>query len=139
MTVREWLNRNYKLAKELETKQACLETIIGITSRFETDGIMYGNTSNSSEIKFLRWSELKAEVERLTEEVNAVDRETDGLLRQLDNSDEYRVLYCRYVRRMEWGDIMKCFGYNKRSMFRFHSEGIRHVCELETNKFERFF
>lgn len=138
MTVKEWLNRNYKLSKELETKQACLETIINITSKTSVD-YYSGRQENSNEIKFLRWSELKEEVERLIVEVNAVDRQTDAVLRQLEDSDEYRVLYCRYVSRMEWRDIKTCFGYSKSSMFRAHNDGLNHISEIVKGNFELYF
>lgn len=138
MTVREWLNRNYKLAKELETKSACLETIINITSKTDRDFIV-GHSDNSQEIKFMRWSSLKEEVEHLTKEVEAVDKETDFILRHLEDSDEYRVLYCRYVRRMEWRDIKSTFGYSKSSMFRAHNDGINHVANLVNGQFSKYF
>ena len=96
MTVREWLNRNYKLAKELETKSACLETLINITSKTDRD-FFVGHSDNSQELKFIRWSELKEEVEKLAKEVREVDKVTDSVLRTLEDPDEYRVLYCRFV------------------------------------------
>lgn len=137
-TVREWLNRNYKLAKELETKQACLDTLIDITSKTERE-IFSAHSDNSQESKFIRWSELKREIERLIAEVNAIDKQTDSILRQLEDSDEYRVLYCRYVRRMEWNQIKDCFGYSKTTMFRAHSDGINHIKELLGDNFELYF
>lgn len=139
MTVREWLNRNYKLAKELETKLACLETMINICSRSENTGIYSGHVENSSEVAFIRWSSLKAEIEKLNKEVTAVDKETDEVLRCLTDSDEYRVLYCRYVRRMEWRDIQKCFGYAQSSMFRAHTNGLNHVKNIVKGKFGCYF
>ena len=139
MNVKEWLNRNYKQAKELETKIACLETMINICSKPKNDGFFRGHDENSTEISFIRWSELKDEIERLNAEVNAVDRETDEVLRCLDDSDEYRVLYCRYVRRMEWRDIQKCFGYPQSSMFRAHTNGINHVKDIVKSKFDYYF
>lgn len=138
MTVREWLNRNYKLAKELETKSACLETLINITSKTDRD-FFVGHSDNSQELKFIRWSELKEEVEKLAKEVREVDKVTDSVLRTLEDPDEYRVLYCRFVCRLEWRDIKETFGYSKTSMFRFYSEGIKNVSDLVKTHFDKYF
>lgn len=139
MSAKDWLNRGYKISKEIETKEAVLETMLKTVSRLETDGCQTNHSTNSNEENFIRWSELKNNIDRLKTELISIDQETDDRLRQLKSVDEYRVLYCRYVRRMTWRDIRRTFPELKdATMFRLHSKGIKHVSELTTNIFDRY-
>jgi len=139
MSAKDWLNRGYRISKEIETKEAVLETMLKIVSKTETSGSQINHTQNTNEASFIRWSELKNNIDRLKTELISIDQETDDFLRQLPNPDEYRILYCRYVRRMDWRDIRRTFPQLKEAtMFRLHSRGIKHISELTTHEFDRY-
>ncbi len=124
---KEWLNRGFDIYKRLQVKQAHLETLNNIVSRYEPRDIETYRADNVSETTFIKWSETKKEVEEMERALFQIDDETEKALRLLHNPNEYAVLYCRYVRRLSWDDVGKACKYARASVFRFHKDGVDHI------------
>ena len=124
MELREWLNRGYDCYKKLLIKQAHLESLGNAISNYEPREIDKDCPENSTETTFIRWSELKKEVDELSYKLLKIDRDTDAELKKLTDPNKYVVLYCRYVRRLSWNDVAKATNLSKQWTFTLHREGI---------------
>jgi hypothetical protein len=129
MTTKEWLNRGFETYRRLQLKNARLESLGNIISRYEGREIETYHSENSSESTFLTWSETKREVEQLEARLYAIDRETKDAIGLLNNPNEYEILFLRYVMRLKWEEIEKATKYSRSHVFRLWNDGVDHVGE----------
>lgn len=127
MTTKEWLNRGFDIWRRLQIKKAHLETLDNVVSRYDAREIEVYHAENVSETTFIKWSETKKEVEEMERRLDAIDTETKDAIHLLSNPNEFAVLYCRYIMRKSWDDVAEICNYSKRSVFRFHADGINHL------------
>ena len=140
MTTREWLNRGYQLSRRLEIKKAYRDTLANVISRYETNESQNDHTRNVSEDTFIRWSETQRSIEQMELKLRNVDKITDEIISKIDNSDEYAVLFCRYIRRLPWQEVAKVVGYSTQHVFKLHSDGVKACNEyMESINFFRDF
>lgn len=130
MTTKEWLNRGFEIWKRLQIQKAHLETLDNVVSRYGEREIETYHAENLSEVTFIKWSEIKKEVETMERDLYQIDKETKEALELLHNPNEYAVLYCRYIMRKSWEDTAQICRYSKRQTFRIHSEGVDHLGAL---------
>lgn len=124
MTTREWLNRGFAISRTLEIKKASRDTLANIISRYEASETQTDH-GNSTEDTALKWSECQREIERLELELRTIDLETNEVLSHLENMNEYKVLYCRYIRRLSWTEIAEVTKYSQQHVFKLHHDGVR--------------
>lgn len=125
MTTREWLNRGFALSRRLEIKKATRDTLANVISHYSTDEAKTDHTRNTSEDTMIRWSETQREIERLELELRIIDKETEQVIKQLQNSNEYVVLYCRYIKRLSWKEVQKAVTFSSQHVFKLHADGVR--------------
>lgn len=127
MELKQWLNRGYEISKKLAVKKGHMETIGSVISNYEPREIEAAPGGNSSEINFIRWSEMKKEVDELQFRLITIDREVDQVLKNLENPNEYVVLYSRYIRRLTWKEIIEALQYSEQHTFKLHKEGVENL------------
>ena len=125
MTTREWLNRGYQLSRRLEIKKAYRDSLANVISRYETSESQSDHTRNVSEDTFIRWSETQREIEQMELKLRNIDTATDEIIRKIENSDEYVVLFCRYIRRLPWSEVANVVGYSSQHVYRLHADGVK--------------
>jgi len=125
--LKQWLNRGYEISKKLAVKKGHMETIGSVISNYEPREIEAAPGGNSSEINFIRWSEMKKEVDELQFRLITIDREVDQVLKNLENPNEYVVLYSRYIRRLTWKEIIEALQYSEQHTFKLHKEGVENL------------
>lgn len=127
MELKQWLNRGYMVEKKLKIKRAYLESLGNTISNYEPREIDRDNPENSAETTAIRWSEANREVNDLKRKLLNIDREVDDELRKLTSTNEYIVLFCRYVRRLSWEEVAEATNYSKRHVIRIYQEGIENL------------
>lgn len=127
MELKQWLNRGYEISRKLAVKKAHMETIGSVISNYEPKEIDAAPSGNSSELNFLRWSELKKEVDELSFKLLKIDREVDKVLKKLEHPNEYMILYCRYIRRLSWKEISEASNYSEQHTYKMHHDGIENL------------
>lgn len=127
MELKQWLNRGYEISKRLAVKRAYLESLGNVISNYEAREIDRDNVENSAETLAIRWSETQKEVNELKRKLAKIDFEVDTELRKLKSSNEYSVMFLRYVRRLSWEDIADSLNYSKQSVFRFNKDGLENL------------
>lgn len=124
MTTMEWLNRGFQLSRRLEVKKASRDSLANIISRYEASETQsdHGNTAEDTAIK---WSECQREIERMELELRTIDIETNEVLGNLENKNEYTVLYCRYIKRLTWKEISEATNYSQQHVYKLHTDGVK--------------
>lgn len=134
MELKKWLNRGWSVYKKLQIKKAHLESLGSAISNYEPREIDLSPVQNSSETTMLIWSDLKKEIDEMSFKLLKIDRETDKVLKTLENPSEYIVLYCRYIRRLSWDDVAEAANYSKQHTFALHKEGIEELDRITCYK-----
>lgn len=134
MELKQWLNRGYAIAKKLTILKAHMESIGNVISNYEPREIEAMPNSNTSEANFIRWSELKKQVDELNFQLLKIDRETDKELRKLQNPNQYTVLYCRYIRRLSWRQISEVTRYSEQNTYKLHKDGVESLDRITCYK-----
>lgn len=124
MELKQWLNRGYMVEKKLKIKRAYLESLGNAISNYEPREIDHDNPENSAETIALRWCEAKREVDELKRRLLNIDKQVETELKKLDSDNEYTILFCRHILRMQWEDVAKATNYSKRHIIRIYNEGV---------------
>ena len=130
MELKQWLNRGYEISRKLAVKKAHMETIGSVISNYEPKEIDAAPGGNSSELNFIRWSELKKEVDEMSFKLLKIDREVDKVLKLLRDPNEYVILYCRYIRRLSWKEISEASQYSEANTYKLHKSGIESLDQI---------
>lgn len=130
MELKQYLNRAWSVYKKLSVKKAHLDSLSNVISKYGEREIETYPSGNSSETQAIRWSELKKECDELEWRLLSIDRETDSILKKLTNSNQYQVLYLRYVRRLSWDDIPDLLHYSKQNVYKLHKDGLDELDRL---------
>jgi DNA-directed RNA polymerase specialized sigma subunit len=124
MKTRDYLNRGFQLSRRLEVKKAARDSLGKVISRYEANETQTDHR-NTSEDTAIRWSELQKEIEEMESTLRRIDKETDEIISQLPNANEYAVLYCRFIRRLSWKEVAKETRYSEQHVFRLYQDGLR--------------
>lgn len=124
MTTREWLNRGFTLSRRLAVLTAARDSIANVISRYDSDGTQ-SDRRNTAESSAIRWSETQREIEKVEAELQNIDLETISIIEHLENVNQYKVLYCRYIKRLTWGEVQKATGYSEQHVFKLHADGVK--------------
>lgn len=107
---RIWLNRGWKLNeqinKKLEILYNALNLACGTTPCGNEEKVQTSNR-NSTENKIARYLDISNEVNKLTDELYEIRKETWHVINQCTNSLYKRVLKLRFVYFKSWGYIAR--------------------------------
>ena len=120
MTVKEWLNRGYRLDKEInalirEQKRA-LELATKTTAPADCEKVQTSN-GNTSEALFINYADYTKQ-----EIITALDSVGDNILRQL--------LIHRYIEFKRWDSIAAEMCYSKRQVTRMHGKALLKIKDV---------
>lgn len=130
MELKEWLNRGWNVYRRYLVKKAHMESLFGVISNYGQKEIESTHSENMSEFNMITYSELKYECDELKFKLAKIDRETNDVIKLLENSSHYIVLYCRYVRRLTWKEIPAATNYAESTVFLLHREAIEELERL---------
>lgn len=126
MTVKEWLNRGYRLEREI--RRLSNERVKAYERIFERGGndgekVQTSKTNRTEELyaRYLEYDEkLNKRIDELyrvkAEILTAVDAVEDSLLRE--------ILIARYINFQKWETIADMVGYDVRHVYRLHRRAL---------------
>lgn len=123
-----WLNRMYGVVNHIESlkrkQEEVLSTLSGINDYSEHIG---GSDQNPTETKFLKYSELSAEIEKQLHNLHSEDLRTLEVIEHLKTEEQKAVLIDRYLNRLTWKKIADLHNYEERQVYRYHEEALSAV------------
>ena len=125
---KQWLNRMYGVANHIESLQRkqeeVLSTLSGINDFSEHIG---GSDQNPTETKYLKYSELSAEIEKQLHCLHKEDLRTLEVIEHLEAEEQKGILIDRYLNRLTWKKIAGLHNYEERQVYRYHEEALEKI------------
>lgn len=123
-----WLNRMYGVANHVESLKRKQEEILSSLSGIgKYEESISGSDPNPTESKYLKYSEISAEIEKQLHKLYKEDLRTLEVIEHLDNEEQKAVLIDRYLNRMTWKKIAVIHNYGERQVYRYHEEALETV------------
>ena len=132
MTIKEWLNRGYKLDDEinslLKEQQEAFSKAIGVNySATEKVQTSKRNTSEDRLINYASYSEL---IDNRVDELYAVKQEILQVINKVNDSVLRTLLIKRYINFQTWEEIACGMNYSYRQICRLHSKALSKIRDV---------
>lgn len=131
MTAKEWLNRGWRIDREIRELERAQKEALNLATRITTgtDGERVGGTkANSSERNMVTYAdkvtEYTALINKKIAELVEVKLEIFKAIYTLKDSDYRKVLIARYINFKKWDRIALDFNVEERSIFKIHDRAL---------------
>lgn len=124
----EWLNRMYCFNNEIEALRRTLESIVadmGGVSKYDVD--FKSTNPKSSEEKLLRYSQVKAELEKKENDLAYENRRTGEVIENLKNPRHKAILRDRYINTLSWRQISRLNHYSETRIYELHRAALEEI------------
>ncbi len=134
MTTKEWLNRAYKLDKEIDLllreQAAAYDRACGITAAAGPERVQTSKR-NAAEDKFVSFAAYSKMIDERVDELYSIKKEVADAVSRIGNSRLRRLLFCRYISFMTWEQIADELELkNVRHIYRLHSRALKKAGEV---------
>lgn len=125
---KDWLNRNYGYALELDAIQRRLDKMQSEIEKcvkpIRLREVQEQPTGNGTEEKLATWIDMSADLERKRYILLARDNETIKVIEKIESHILRTILIERYVNRRPWRQICALLNYEQSRMFDLHLQGL---------------
>lgn len=114
--VSRWLARMWDADIEVNQLIARRDEIISMMSgigKYDDEFIPAQTGENSTETKYLEYSELSAQIDKKLDLISRENNRTLQTINKVDDSMLRGMLVARYVRRLSWQDVGHLYNYEK--------------------------
>lgn len=130
MTAKEWLNRGWKLNREidalLEEQRRALELATATTSAPQEDKVQGGEGNRTAE-RFANYAAYAAEIDSRIDELFQIKQEIDQAIEKVENTTYRTLLFERYINFKKWEQIAVDMDYSFRQITRLHGEALKKI------------
>lgn len=127
MTAKEWLQRGWKLDKEinalLSLRAEARRRALSISPSYKGDVVQ----SSANPHKFDKLVELESLIDARVDELTGIRAEILTAIAQVPDARYRTLLIERYTEFKTWEQIAVDMGYSFRQITRMHGEGIREI------------
>ncbi len=124
ISVKKWLDRGWKLNEEintlLEEERRAFDNASRITSAPSGERVQ-SSTSNSSERRFITYTEYSRLIDGYIEKLTAIKEEIFMAIYKVENSTYRALLIKRYIQFKRWETIAEEMHYDIRNITRIHN------------------
>lgn len=128
---KEWLNRMFGAAQDVESTRRTLETIVaemGGVGKYEIE--FRNNNPKATEDKLARYSTVRAELDKKERDLYYEDSVTEKVINKLKDKRERAILRDRYVNRLGWSKIAKLNNYSEARTYEIHREALENIWQF---------
>ena len=114
--VSRWLARMWDADIEVNQLIARRDEIVSMMSgigKYDDEFIPSQTGENSTETKYLEYSELSAQIDKKLDLISRENNRTLQTINKVDDSMLRGMLVARYVRRLSWQDVGHLYNYEK--------------------------
>ena len=130
MTTKEWLNRGWKLDKEIDallSEQRRAFDIACSTTTSLTQDKVQTSQSNSAENKFINYANYSKMIDVRIDELYAIKQEILQAINTVKDSAYRTLLIERYVNFKTWEQIAVDMNYCWRQIMRLHGQALQKI------------
>lgn len=125
---KEWLNRNYGLALEVESIKRRLEKmqsdIEKVCKPIKPREVQEGRGGNSQEDKMADYIDMTEELKERLSVLLAKDRETIRVIEKVESPILRTILNERYINRLKWQKIAVVVHLEQSRLFDYHRQAL---------------
>lgn len=133
MTTKEWLNRGYKLDKEinalLKEQSAALTRATGSTCGTNAERVQTSRR-NTTEDRFINYASYSELIDNRIDELYAIKQEILSAINKVDDAVLRKILLKRYINSEGWEKIAVDIGYSLRQTQRLHGKALLKVKDV---------
>lgn len=133
MTVKEWLNRGWKLNREIdalkEEQRRALELATATTSAPQEDRVQ-GGEGNRTADKFANYAAYAAEIDSRIDDLFQIKQEIDQAIEKVENTTYRTLLFERYINFKKWEQIAVDMDYSYVHIVRLHGKALQKVKDV---------
>lgn len=133
MTVMAWLNRGYRLDKEinalLRERERALELATKATAAAGGEKVQTSR-GNTSEARFINYAEYTKIIDDRIDELYAIKQEIIKAIDGVGDNTLRQLLIHRYIEFMRWESIAAEMCYSKRQVTRMHGKALLKIKDV---------
>ena len=130
MTVKEWLNRGFKLNKEIEqlkeAKEKAKNLACSVVSNLGDERVQ-SSSQNSTEDKMVSYAEYSRLLFKRINELLEIQKEISEAISKLDDTVLRSLLTARYINFKTWEQIAVDMNYSYVHVLRLHDKALKCV------------
>lgn len=130
MTVKEWLNRGFKLNKEIEqlveAKEKAKDLACSVVSNLGNEKVQ-GTTGNSTENKMVSYAEYSRLLSKRIDKLLEINKEIVGAISKVDDATLRSLLTARYINFKTWERIAEDLDKELRWVYRLHKKALNNI------------
>lgn len=132
MTVKEWLNRGFKLNKEIEqlkeAKQKAMDLACGVVADLGNEKVQ-STSGNSTEDKMVSYAEYSRLLYKRIDRLLEINKEIVEAISKVDDATLRSLLTARYINYKTWEAVTEAIGYNSEKWVRtaLHKKSLESV------------
>lgn len=129
---KEWLNRNYGIALEIQAIQRRLERMNAdlekVTRPLKIKEVIEANNpGNAQEDRLADYIDMSDEFSKQLTMLMRLDEETKAVINKIDSPMLRAILTERYINRLSWSQISKLVHFEPSRLFDYHRQALSAV------------
>lgn len=126
---KEWLNRNYGIALEIQAIQRRLERMNAdlekVTRPLKIKEVIEANNpGNAQEDRLADYIDMREDFEKRLEHLNSLDSETLAVINNIEFPTLRSILIERYINRLSWKQICEVTHYERTWVWDLHRQAL---------------
>ena len=126
---KEWLNRNYGIALEIQAIQRRLERMNAdlekVTRPLKIKEVIEANNpGNAQEDRLADYIDLSDELSKRIVYLMSLDRKTKEVINKVDSPTLRTILIERYINRLSWNKVAEAVHYERRWVMELHRQAL---------------
>lgn len=132
MTTKEWLNRGFKINKEIEqlieARQNAENLACNVVSNVNNERISI-NSRNTNEDRFINVADYSLVLHRRINQLLEVQKEIVKAISGVENSTLRTILIARYINFKTWDEISEELNYDTdcKYIFKLHRKALKEI------------
>lgn len=132
MTVKDWLNRGYKIDKEINAllleREKAFNLACKVSAPPSDNERVKASAGNGSENRYIKYAEYSRLIDSRIDRLYQVKNEILTVISVVENNTYRTLLILRYVQFKTWEEIADCMGYEVRWVYKLHEQAL---CECK--------
>lgn len=126
---KEWLNRNYGIALEIQAIQRRLERMNAdlekVTRPLKIKEVIEANNpGNAQEDRLADYIDMSDELSKRIVYLMSLDRKTKEVINKVDSPTLRTILIERYINRLSWNKVAEAVHYERRWVMELHRQAL---------------
>ncbi len=134
MTAKEYLSQVHRLNQMIDIKLEEVSSLRSLASRVTTafgqEKVQTSKKQSPMEDAIVRLMDLENEVNNDIDRLIALKEEVLENINKIDNCNLSLLLAMRYINNRDWETIADNMGYDVRTIYRFHKQGLKEIDKI---------